>query len=276
VKLSRLKRRLQDGDQMLLLSPNLTLVLSVSEIKELATSASEPAQAIEMVRSDAIRRRLEGTVSCVLLSIGDVMIFAEENISHARKGLLARNFLAQGDTYLNDGRFDDAIEQYNQAIEINPRFAIIHHQLGLAYVRKGLLSYAISCFEHAIELNRKLSASYVEIANIMIRQRRQREVLPLLRRAVAEGCKDADLYAMLGHELLGVRNFDEAYYYCNIALDISPTHPNAYRDKVIALKRRNSLDTKLIKALGSRQRLADDNKTRISQEIETREEDQEI
>ena len=93
---SACKRRLKDGDQILLISPHLTNALSVSEIKELVTSTNEPTQAIELLRSDAIRRRLEGTISCVLLNVGNVMAFAEEKISHAKRGMLARNFLAAG------------------------------------------------------------------------------------------------------------------------------------------------------------------------------------
>lgn len=252
-----LKRRVQDGDQLFLQSNAIYDALSLSEVKELITSSSEPAQAIEMIRSDAIRRRLEGTISCVLLSVGNVVAFAEENISHAKKGMLARNFLAQGDTFLNDGRIDEAIDQYTQALEINPNFSIIHHQLGVAYVRKGLESYGLSCFERALELNSKLAASYVEMAKILERQKRQREVLPLLRQAIAAGCKNANVYAMLGHELLKVRNYDEAILYCTYALELNGAHPTAFRDRMTATKRRNALDTKLLRVFGARQRLAD-------------------
>jgi tetratricopeptide (TPR) repeat protein len=270
---SQLKRRLQDGDQMMMLSRAMVEELSISEIRELVTSSSEPAQAIELVRSDTIRRRLEGTISCVLLNIGNVIAYAEEGVSHAKKGMLARNFLAQGDTYLNDGRIDEAIDQYSQALEINPNFAIIHHQLGVAYTRKGLMSYALSCFERAIELNRKLSASYIEMAKILEQQRRQREILPLLREAVASGCRDADLYALLGHELIRVRNYDEAILYSSYALEEEPGHPGAFRDRMVATKRRNALDTKLLRMFGSRQRLADDRKTRIYEEHEAAEDE---
>jgi tetratricopeptide (TPR) repeat protein len=187
--------------------------------------------------------------------------------------MLARNFLAQGDTYLNDGRIDDAIEQFNQALEINPNFAIIHHHLGVAYTRKGLMSYALSCFERAIELNRKLSASYIEMTKILEQQRRQREVLPLLREAVASGCRDADLYALLGHELIRVRNYEEAILYATYALQEDPSHPTAFRDRMVATKRRNALDTKLLRMFASRQRLADDRKTRIYEEHEVSEDE---
>lgn len=263
IEVKRLKRRLKDGDQLLLLSDNLDRALSISEIKELVTSSNEPTQSVDLLRSDAIRRRLEGTISCVLLNVGNVVAFAEQNISHAKKGMLARNFLAQGDTYLNDGRIDEAVDQFQQALEINPNFAIIHHQLGVAYIRKGLSSYAQSCFERAVELNNKLAASYVEIANLLQQQRRHKEILPLLRQAVTHGAKDADLYAMLGHELIRVRNFDEAILYLTYALEMEPGHPTAFRDRIVAIKRRGSLDTKLLKMFASRPRLADDGRTTI-------------
>jgi tetratricopeptide (TPR) repeat protein len=275
LRVKRLKRRIKDADQLVLLSSSLSGSLSVSEIKELVTSSSDPAQAIELVRGDAIRRRLEGTISCVLLSIGNVVAFADETISHSKKGMLARNFLNQGDTYLSDGRIDEAIEQFNQALEINPNFAIIHHQLGVAYTRKGLPSYAMSCFERAIELNEKLAASYVEIAKLLRQQKRFREVLPLLRRAVASGGKDPELFAMLAGELIKVRNYDEAILYATHALNMNSAHPTAFRDRMIAIKRRSALDTKVLKMFGTRPRLADDKRTRFEDRIEVEVEEDE-
>jgi serine/threonine protein kinase/Flp pilus assembly protein TadD len=266
-RIQRLKRRLKDGDQLIMLSPSITKGVSISEVRELITSASEPSQAIELIRSDAIRRRLEGAISCVLLNIGQTMVFADEGVSHAKKGMLARNFLGQGDAYLNEGRVEEAIEQYNQALEINPNFAIIHHQLGVAYLRRGLASYSLSCFERALTLNDKLPASYLEMANILRQQKRQREVLPLMRRAVAAGCRDADLLAELGRELIGVRSFDEAILYLTQALEQEPAHPTAFRDRTLAIKRRKALDTQLLKMFTKpRARLSEDGRTRVSRE----------
>ena len=273
VKVQRLRRRLKDGDQLLLVSHNLTEALSVSELKELVTSTNDPMQAIELVRSDAIRRRLEGTISCVLLNVGNVMAFAEEKISHSKRGMLARNFLAQGDSYVQDGRIDDAIEQYQQALEINPNFSIIHHQLGMAYLRKGLMSYAQSCFERSLELNTKLSASYVEIVKILLHQRKHREALTMLRGAVNNGCRDSDLFAMLGRELLRARNLDEAILYTSYALELNAAHPTAFRDRMVAIRQRNSIGTKVMKAFEARPRLADDGKTRVEQEVKQEEEE---
>jgi serine/threonine protein kinase/tetratricopeptide (TPR) repeat protein len=275
VKIQRLKRRLKDGDQLVMLSPSIVKGMSISEIRELITSAGEPAQAIDLIRSDAMRRRLEGAISCVLLNIGHTVVFADEGVSHAKKGMLARNFLGQGDAYLNEGKVEEAIEQYNLALEINPNFAIIHHQLGVAYLRRGLASYALSCFDRALTLNDKLPASYLEMANILRQQRRQREVLPLLRKAYAAGCRDADLLAELGHELIGVRSFDEAVVYLTEALNQDPAHPTAFRDRSLALRRRKALDTQLLKMFTApRPRLSEDGRTRLTQQAPDVDEDE--
>jgi tetratricopeptide (TPR) repeat protein len=265
-KIQRIKRRLKDGDQLTLFSPAIAKGMSVSEVRELITSAGEPAQALEMVRSDVIRRRLEGTLSCVLLNVGRTAVFADEGVSHAKKGTLARNFLGQGDAYLNEGRVEEAIEQYNLALEINPNFAIIHHQMGVAYLRRGLASFALSCFERALVLNDKLGASYIEMARILQQQRRGKEILPLLRRAFAAGCRDADVLALLGRELINVRSFDEAIAYLSMALEVDPSHPTAFKDRVLAIKRRKAFDTQLLKMFTApRPRMAGGN-VKISQE----------
>lgn len=111
------------------------------------------------------------------------------------------------------------------------------------------------------------------MTEILKYEKRRREVLPLLREAIGTGLHDPDVYALLGSELLRVRNYDEAILYCSYALESDPSHPTALRDRMTAIKRRGSIDTKLLRMFGSRPRLADDGKTRISQEIDAAEDE---
>ena len=134
------------------------------------------------------------------------------------------------------------------------------------------MSYAQSCFERALQLNNKLSASYVEVARIYLHQRKNREALALLRTASGYGCKDADLYAMLGRELLRARNFDEAILYTSYALELNAAHPTAFRDRMVAIRQRSSIGTKMLKAFEARPRLADESRTRVEHEVQEEEE----
>lgn len=57
-----------------------------------------------------------------------------------------------GNTYFKAGALDQAIDAYNKAIELNPRFGWSYSNLALAYTRKGRLSDAIPLYQKSIEL----------------------------------------------------------------------------------------------------------------------------
>lgn len=57
-----------------------------------------------------------------------------------------------GNTYFKAGSYDEAIDAYNKAIELNPRFGWAYSSLALAYTRKGRLAEAIPLFQKSISL----------------------------------------------------------------------------------------------------------------------------
>src|SRR3989338_8732517 len=59
----------------------------------------------------------------------------------------------RGIAYVNKGQFDQAISDYNKALEINPRYAGAYYSRGVAYDSKGQYDQAISDYNKALELN---------------------------------------------------------------------------------------------------------------------------
>src|SRR5688572_21481731 len=57
-----------------------------------------------------------------------------------------------GNTYFKAGAYDEAIDAYNKAIGLNPKFGWSYSNLALAYTRKGRLSEAIPLYQKSIEL----------------------------------------------------------------------------------------------------------------------------
>jgi membrane associated rhomboid family serine protease/Flp pilus assembly protein TadD len=57
--------------------------------------------------------------------------------------------------YFEAGDFDQAIVNYKEALEINPYLAEARHDLGLAYMRKGLHDEALSAFKQTIETSQQ-------------------------------------------------------------------------------------------------------------------------
>src|SRR5258706_429206 len=67
------------------------------------------------------------------------------------QGLVAA-FNSRGNVHLNNRNYDRAIDDYNETIRIDPKYAIGFYNRGLAYLRKGRLDPAIADFRQALTL----------------------------------------------------------------------------------------------------------------------------
>ena len=61
-------------------------------------------------------------------------------------------YFEQGNIYLKKKQYHEAIEQYQQALRIDPDAAIIHAALGWAYYNVGMLDAAIAQGEAVMRL----------------------------------------------------------------------------------------------------------------------------
>jgi tetratricopeptide (TPR) repeat protein len=73
---------------------------------------------------------------------------------------LAYVFNNRGASYRNLNRYNQAIEDYDAAIRLNPEYATAFYNRGIAYDRKGFYGLAIDDFDTAIRLNPDLSDAY--------------------------------------------------------------------------------------------------------------------
>jgi len=82
------------------------------------------------------------------LKPGDVT--AKENltrvIENLKKTEKLQHYCEQADVLVGQNRIDEAIEYYNQALELNPGFILAHGRLGLALAKKGQIDEAIKHF----------------------------------------------------------------------------------------------------------------------------------
>ncbi len=70
-------------------------------------------------------------------------------------------YFNRGNAYFNKGQYDQAIADYTEAIEINPRLAEAYAKRGLAYAQgKGQFDQALSDFNKAIGINPRYAMAY--------------------------------------------------------------------------------------------------------------------
>ncbi len=74
----------------------------------------------------------------------------------------------RGNAYWNEGQYDQAISDYNKALEINPRHTQAYNNRGVAYRSKGQYDQAISDYNKALEINPRFAAAYYNRAIVYL------------------------------------------------------------------------------------------------------------
>ena len=68
---------------------------------------------------------------------------------------------------IDKGQLDEAIACYTKAIELDPKHAKAHNNLGNALQDKGQVDEAIACYKKAIELDPKLAKAHTNLGNAL-------------------------------------------------------------------------------------------------------------
>ena len=140
------------------------------------------------------------------------------------KGDFARSHLFAGLEAQATGRWEDAVEEYGQAVDLDPTSGVKHQALAAALEANGQLDEAIEEYRVAVELLPSDAMVRVLLAKALVtRGGASDEAVEVFRRAVelAPGLKDArtGLGSVL---LLQEQHLEEAAEHLNAALEIDP------------------------------------------------------
>jgi tetratricopeptide (TPR) repeat protein len=144
---------------------------------------------------------------------------------------------------------DEAISEYERAVEINPDFAEAHNNLGVAYAGQGRLDDAIGEFEEAIEkaalddLNR--ANVYYNLGLCYVKKGETDEAIKALQEAVNLRDNYAPAHYWLGCAYYAQDELDEAVEEYQQAIELEPDHADAHFNLGVIYHDQSDLDRAL-------------------------------
>jgi tetratricopeptide (TPR) repeat protein len=97
-----------------------------------------------------------------------------------------------GNMYKAKGQWEEAIEEYQKALSLQPGFTDAMNNLALVYVMQGEHDKALPLYMKIIELKPESYVPYYNVACMYARQHKEEEAIVWLRQAVSRGFKDWD------------------------------------------------------------------------------------
>ncbi len=106
----------------------------------------------------------------------------------------AKAYTHRGNVYWHKRQYTQAIANYSTALVINPRDAVAYNNRGIAYVSKGRYTLAIGNFDRAIEINPRYAKAYTNRGNVYWHRGQYDQAVSDFSRAVEIDPTRADVY----------------------------------------------------------------------------------
>lgn len=140
----------------------------------------------------------------------------------------ALEYARLGDSYLDQGKYREAIENYDRALKFKPDLPDVHLHRGIAYSRQNLYEQAIEEYGKALQLDSQLARACFDRGNIYFHQGRHRDALEDFNRALELNPNLADLYVNRGTVYSLQNLYEKAVKDYNQALQLNPNLAEAY------------------------------------------------
>ncbi|KPA19604.1 TPR repeat-containing protein, partial [Candidatus Magnetomorum sp. HK-1] len=146
-------------------------------------------------------------------------LFRTEPIVDYKKSIIHSNdHLNWGFSLANIGRYHDAINEYNKAIELNPLYYLAYNNKGDALNKIGKYNEAIESLNKAISLNSRRETAYLNIAISYYRLENDEKALKYINHSLSINPQYSKAFALKGMIFFETNKLDESESYLQQAL----------------------------------------------------------
>ncbi|MGD8661159.1 MAG: tetratricopeptide repeat protein [Desulfobacterales bacterium] len=133
-----------------------------------------------------------------------------------------------GAILLHRGRLQEAVEEFQTALDLKPDYVDAHYNLGIAMVKQGNLADGIRHFSKTLNLKPRNVKALNNMAATLALKERYPEAIDYLKRALLINPEEDDLHSNLGIIMKKQGNLDGARHHFNRALQINPGNRSAF------------------------------------------------
>lgn len=153
--------------------------------------------------------------------------------SHKLKGeVLGTVYLNRGLAYKMMGQNDRALKEYNQAIELAPRYPLCYINRSAVYAEAGQYDLAVADSSKAISLSPKATLGYYNRGSMLLAQGKAAEAIADFDKAISLDAKYAPAFNNRAYAKTKLKDYDGAVADATMAIKVmSPKAANA--DKAV-------------------------------------------
>lgn len=150
----------------------------------------------------------------------------------------AIRFFTEGVRYQRDGRYAQAIEEYEKAIAADPGNLEAYNNLGVLFKETGRVDLAADAFQRALALDPKYEKALNNLGVIRYLKGQYEEAISLFKRAIIINPENLESYTNLGIIYFLAERLEEARGAFERALQLDPKHAETHYNLALLYERR--------------------------------------
>ncbi|MBD2541482.1 toll/interleukin-1 receptor domain-containing protein [Coleofasciculus sp. FACHB-SPT36] len=189
---------------------------------------------------NGIREELQ----CLAISRANYVVpepMVDEKIQHQITRLIN-----EGDRFYDQDKLEEAIYKYREALSLDFRNVLAHHNLGVVLAKQNNLEEAILEFEQVIKLNPNDADAYYNLGNIFKEKSELEEAVEKYRKAISIDPTNDDAHCNLGNVLRIQGELNKAILECKISLHLDPKKAIAHGIIGTALKQKGKIEEAIL------------------------------
>ncbi|NEO29980.1 MAG: tetratricopeptide repeat protein [Symploca sp. SIO3C6] len=147
-----------------------------------------------------------------------------------------------GNALQQQRKLEKAAESYRQALKLNPSYAPAHNNLGNILKAQGKLEEAVQAYQHGLKLNPNYAHVHNNLGNILQEQGKSEEAVQSYQQALRLNPNFAEVHNNLGKLLKEEKKLEKAVQAYQQALKLKPNFVEAHYNLGNALKAQGKLE----------------------------------
>lgn len=137
-------------------------------------------------------------------------------------------YLASGNAYVEEGKFAEAIIEYRNALQIDPKLGDAQKRLAEAYASTGDLQRAFEAWVRAADLLPADTETQLTAATYLLAANRAEDALPRIDSVIAQDAGNVQAHVLRGNALAGLSSFDDALAAIEQAIRLDPKNGTTF------------------------------------------------
>lgn len=149
---------------------------------------------------------------------------------HGDPNVRKQKYFESGKRYSDEGKYNEAVIQYSNALKIDKNFADAHYQLGQTYLHMGQLMAAYSEFNRTVNLRPSDVKARLDLASLALAGGKTDEAQAQATEVMALQPDNPDLHALLAGIAIKRGQKDKALAEIQRALELEPNRSSFHED----------------------------------------------